>query len=41
MFGRDEIHLCLGRFVDEAPYASDYTFERIFYRSIPQRPSTT
>ena len=38
MFGRDEIHLCLGRFVDEAPYASDYTFERIFYRSIPQRP---
>jgi FAD/FMN-containing dehydrogenase len=36
-FGRDEIHLCLGRFVDEAPYASDYGYERIFYRSIPQR----
>lgn len=36
-FARDEIHLCVGRFVDEAPYASDYTFERIFYRSIPER----
>ena len=37
VFGRDEIVLCEGRFVDEAPYASDYGYERIFYRSIPQR----
>jgi len=36
-FAGDEIHLCVGRFVDEAPYVSDYTFERIFYRSIPER----
>jgi len=37
VFGRDDIRLCLGRFVDEAPYASDYGYERIFYRSIAQR----
>ena len=37
VFGADEIHLCCGRFVDEAPSTSDYSFERIFYRSIPER----
>ena len=26
-----------GRFADEAPYASDYTFERIYYRSLEER----
>ena len=36
-FGGDEIHLCCARFVDEAPEVSDYGFERIFYRSIPER----
>jgi FAD/FMN-containing dehydrogenase len=36
-FGGDDIHLCLGHFVDEAPSTSDYGFERIFYRSIPER----
>ena len=29
--------LSTGRFVDAAPYASDYTFERIYYRSLLER----
>jgi FAD/FMN-containing dehydrogenase len=37
VFAAGDIRLCLGRFVDDAPYASDYTFERIFWRSIPER----
>ena len=37
-FGPGEIHLNLGRFVDDAPHASDYEYERIFYRSIPEKP---
>jgi FAD/FMN-containing dehydrogenase len=31
------MYLTLGRFVDEAPWTSDYTFERIYYRSIRER----
>jgi hypothetical protein len=27
----------VGRFVDEAPYVSDYSFERIYYRSLRER----
>ncbi|MGN2391758.1 FAD-binding oxidoreductase [Pelomicrobium sp. G1] len=38
VFGRDELVLTLGRFVDQAPYASDYRFERIYYRSLRSRP---
>ncbi|MBI4206363.1 MAG: FAD-binding oxidoreductase [Betaproteobacteria bacterium] len=34
LFGPDRLFLTLGRFVDEAPYTSDYTFEHIYYRSI-------
>jgi FAD/FMN-containing dehydrogenase len=30
-------YLTLGTMVDEAPYTSDYTRERIYYRSIPRR----
>ena len=30
-------YLSLGTMADEAPYASDYTGERIYYRSIPRR----
>jgi FAD/FMN-containing dehydrogenase len=30
-------YLSLGTMVDEAPYASDYTGEKIYYRSIPRR----
>ncbi len=37
VFGRDEQVLTLGRFVDEAPYTSDYTFEHIYYRSLRER----
>ncbi len=37
VFGRGEYILCTGRMVDAAPYASDYTFEHIYYRSIRER----
>jgi FAD/FMN-containing dehydrogenase len=37
VFARDEMYLTLGRFVDDAPYTSDYTYERIYYRSIRTR----
>ena len=36
-FGRGEMVLSTGRFVDSAPYLSDYTFEKIYYRSIRER----
>jgi FAD/FMN-containing dehydrogenase len=36
-FTPDELYLTLGRFAHTAPYASDYTFEHIYYRSIRQR----
>ena len=29
--------ITLGRFVDQAPYTSDYTFENIYYRSIGEK----
>jgi FAD/FMN-containing dehydrogenase len=38
VFGRGEYYLTIGRFVDQAPYTSDYTYERIYYRSIRERP---
>jgi hypothetical protein len=37
VFDRGEHYLNIGRFVDEAPYISDYTFENIYYRSIRER----
>ena len=37
VFGRSEMYLTLGRFVDDAPYVSDYTYGRIYYRSIRER----
>jgi FAD/FMN-containing dehydrogenase len=43
VFGRDELYLTLGRFADTAPDGrppSDYTGQRIYYRSI-QRPGGT
>jgi len=39
VFAPDVHYLSVGRFVDEAPFASDYTFERIYYRSIAERDS--
>ena len=37
IFGPGRFFLTLGRFCDTAPYASDYTFEKIYYRSIAER----
>ena len=37
VFGRDDLVLSAGRFVDDAPRVSDYTYERIYYRSLRER----
>ncbi len=37
IFGRDEMYLTVGTFTDDAPYASDYTYENIYYQSIRRR----
>jgi FAD/FMN-containing dehydrogenase len=37
VFGPAEMVTTVGRFVAAAPYASDYTFERIYYRSLRDR----
>jgi len=37
VFGPGEHVITAGRFVDDAPYASDYTYERIYYRSLRTR----
>ncbi len=37
VFGTDEMYLTTGRFVDEAPYVSDYTGRGIYYRSLRLR----
>ncbi len=37
IFARDELVVSIGRFVDRAPWTSDYTFEKIYYRSIRER----
>jgi FAD/FMN-containing dehydrogenase len=37
VFGDGELYLTLGRFADTAPRASDYTGQRIYYRSIRER----
>jgi FAD/FMN-containing dehydrogenase len=37
VFNPKEMVLTLGRFAEAAPYTSDYTFERIYYRSIRER----
>jgi FAD/FMN-containing dehydrogenase len=34
VFAPDKMFITLAHFVDKAPYASDYTFENIYYRSI-------
>ena len=39
VFAPDEMYLTRARFVDRAPYTSDYTYERIYYRSIRERAS--
>ena len=37
VFSPGEIVISEGRFVDAAPWTSDYTYERIYYRSIRER----
>jgi FAD/FMN-containing dehydrogenase len=37
VFSPREMYITLGRFVDQAPGVSDYSFERIYYRSIRER----
>jgi FAD/FMN-containing dehydrogenase len=37
VFGPTEQVISVGRFVDTAPYTSDYTYERIYYRSLRER----
>ncbi|GAA1540592.1 FAD-binding oxidoreductase [Actinomadura kijaniata] len=37
VFGPDEQYVTIGTFVDTAPYTSDYTGQKIYYRSIQQR----
>jgi FAD/FMN-containing dehydrogenase len=37
VFEPGKMFISLGRFVDEAPYVSDYTYEKIYYRSIAER----
>jgi len=36
-FGPGKLFMTLGRFIDSAPYTSDYKFEKIYYRSIAER----
>jgi len=37
VFGPREMTVTVGRFADDAPYASDYSFERIYWRSMRER----
>jgi hypothetical protein len=37
VFGRRDMVITLGQFADEAPYTSDYTYERIYYKSLRER----
>ena len=37
VFSPREMYLTLGRFAATAPYTSDYTYERIYYRSIREK----
>lgn len=37
VFAPDEMVVTTGRFADSAPYASDYSYEHIYYRSLRER----
>ncbi len=37
VFGRDRLVVTTARFVDHAPWASDYTWRKIYYRSLLER----
>jgi FAD/FMN-containing dehydrogenase len=36
-FAPDKMFITVAHFVDRAPYTSDYTYEKIYYRSIPAK----
>jgi FAD/FMN-containing dehydrogenase len=38
VFGPDALYINEARFVDDAPTVSDYSYEQIYYRSIPEKP---
>ena len=37
VFSPSQLYITLGRFTDAAPYTSDYTYEKIYYRSIAEK----
>jgi FAD/FMN-containing dehydrogenase len=37
VFGPGRLFITLGRFAEHAPYTSDYTYEKIYYRSIEEK----
>jgi FAD/FMN-containing dehydrogenase len=37
VFSPSEMYITLGRFTDTTPWTSDYTYERIYYRSIAEK----
>ena len=37
VFARGDLVLSCGRFADDAPFVSDYTYERIYYRSLREK----
>jgi FAD/FMN-containing dehydrogenase len=37
VFSPAQLYITLGRFTDTAPYTSDYTYEKIYYRSIAEK----
>jgi FAD/FMN-containing dehydrogenase len=37
IFGRNEMVITVGQFIDSAPYTSDYTYESIYYKSLHER----
>lgn len=37
IFGPGEYYLTIGKFINSAPYTSDYTYKNIYYRSIRER----
>jgi FAD/FMN-containing dehydrogenase len=37
VFSPRQMYITLGRFTDSAPYTSDYSYERIYYRSIAEK----
>jgi FAD/FMN-containing dehydrogenase len=39
VFSGDEMYITLGRFADNAPTTSDYSYENIYYRSIREKKS--